>query len=95
MGVTQAVSGITIKKPDEQQLETLGVTNWPIWEKEPSTFDWIYESEETCFFLEGAVTVRTTDGEVSFGKGDLVTFPKGLHCTWEVKQPVRKHYRFS
>ncbi|AGP40227.1 hypothetical protein SCE1572_40435 [Sorangium cellulosum So0157-2] len=27
--------------------------------------------------------------------GDLVTFPAGLNCTWEVRSPVRKHYRFG
>jgi hypothetical protein len=29
------------------------------------------------------------------GKGDLVTFPTGMKCTWDVKVPVRKHYRFG
>ena len=29
------------------------------------------------------------------GKGDLVTFPAGMSCTWEIRRPVRKHYRFD
>jgi uncharacterized cupin superfamily protein len=45
--------------------------------------------------MEGDVTVRTREGEVSFGPGDLVTFPEGLSCEWHVKKPVKKHYRFG
>jgi len=32
---------------------------------------------------------------VTFGKGDLVTFPRGLSCTWDIRNPVKKHYNFS
>jgi len=39
--------------------------------------------------------VATKDGRrVELGAGDLVTFPVGLSCTWEVKEPVRKRYNF-
>jgi hypothetical protein len=88
-------SRIKIEKPDEKRLEELDVRSWPIWTKEPSRFDWHYDDEETCYFLEGQVTVSTDKGEVEIGTGDLVTFPKGLSCTWHVKQAVRKHYSFS
>ena len=33
--------------------------------------------------------------EVSFGPGDLVIFPEGLDCIWDVKEPVKKHYQFG
>ena len=82
--------------PDPSSLETRGVFSWPVWEKEVSTFPWTYDSSETCYFLEGDVTVTPEGGEpVSMGKGDLVTFPAGMSCTWEIRQPVRKHYRFD
>ena len=32
--------------------------SWPIWECEPSKFDWEYESEEHCYILQGKVTVH-------------------------------------
>lgn len=32
---------------------------------------------------------------VSIAAGDLVIFPAGMFCTWQVIQPVRKHYRFG
>lgn len=85
---------IKIEKPSKELLDELKVFDWPIWTKEVSSFDWQYDQQEICYFLEGDVTVKTELGEVSFGKGDLVTFPKGLSCTWQVKTAVRKHYLF-
>jgi len=82
--------------PTEDRLSKLGVRGWPIWTKEPSTFPWTYDEPETCFFLEGEVLVTPERGEpVRVGKGDLVTFPAGMSCTWEVRGAVRKHYRFG
>jgi len=86
---------ILVEKPSVKRLETLGVTRWPIWTKEVSAFDWFYEEQEICYFLEGEVTVKTPGEEVSFGKGDLVTFPQGLQCVWDIKSPVKKHYKFG
>ena len=88
-------AGIKVEKLDKDQLESLKVLSWPIWTKEVSTFDWFYEAQEQCYFLEGEGSVKTPAGEISFGKGDFVTFPKGLRCTWYVRKPVRKHYRFG
>ena len=86
---------ITVERPDEARLKALNVSSWPIWTKEPSTFQWHYDDQETCYFLEGDVTVTTSTGDVAMRQGDLATFPKGLDCTWRVKQAVRKHYRFG
>jgi uncharacterized protein len=85
---------IKVEKPSRELLDHLKVSTWPIWTKEKSSFEWEYDQQEICFFLEGEVTVSTDRGEVSFGKGDLVTFPVGLSCTWHVLQPVKKHYQF-
>lgn len=85
---------ITVKKPTPKELEDLHVFSWPIWTKEPSTFHWVYDDEEICYFLEGEVTVITKTRETHFGKGDLVIFPKGLECVWNIKSPVKKHYQF-
>ena len=86
---------IKVQKLSQERLKKIGVFGWPIWEKEVSRFPWSYDSIEECYFLEGKVTVKSEDGKsVSFGKGDFVTFPKGLSCTWNVKEPVRKHYNF-
>ncbi len=95
MAHTTSMMGIHVEQPTPQKLEALCISTWPIWTKEPSTFDWHYDEQEMCYFLEGQVVVQTKDGEVNLKKGDLVTFPKGLDCTWHVKQAVRKHYRFG
>lgn len=50
--------------PAPDRLAALGVTSWPIWTKEISTFPWIYDSEETCYFLEGEVVVTPEGGGV-------------------------------
>ena len=87
---------IKVQKLSQEQLKKMGVFAWPIWEKEVSRFPWSYDSIEECYLLEGDVSVETKDGKaVSFGKGDFVTFPKGLSCTWNIKSLVRKHYNFK
>lgn len=83
-------------KPDQQRLKSLGVMSWPIWTKEVSEFPWTYDSEETCYFLEGDVVVTPEGGKpVQMGVGDLVVFPAGMSCRWNIKKPVKKHYHFA
>lgn len=90
-------SAITVtSNPDAAELQSLGVSNWPIWTCGVSSFPWSYDEQETCLLLEGEVTVTPEGGEpVRIGAGDLVVFAKGLGCTWDLQTPVRKHYRFG
>lgn len=82
--------------PDTARLDDLGVLSWPIWTCEPSEFPWTYDERETCYFLDGRVVVTPDGGDpITMGKGDLVTFPAGLSCTWKVEKAVRKHYSFG
>jgi len=85
------------KIPTEEELEKLKVNSWGTWSKEVSEFDWSYGDTETCYILEGSVSVKDVDTgeEIEFSKGDLVQFEKGLKCIWNVKKPVRKHYNFN
>ncbi len=85
---------IKLEKLNPEEIEKRGIPNWPIWEKEISTFDWFYDQTEQCYFLEGKVIVETPDFKIEIGPGDFATFPAGLSCTWRVLEPVRKHYRF-
>ena len=85
---------IVVAKPTDAQVAEM--RQCPIWEKEAGVFDWTYEEAETCYVIEGAARVRMPDGgEVAFGVGDLVTFPRGLTCIWEITRGLRKHYRFD
>jgi len=87
---------IKVERLSDEELKKRGVESWPIWTKEVSRFPWVYDSTEQCLILEGEVSVETQGGgQVRFGKGDFVTFPQGLACTWDIKKPVRKHYHFD
>jgi len=86
---------IEVKKPTQEELEKLNVKNWPIWECEVSEFDWEYDEDERCYFLEGKVKVVTDKEEVEIKKGDFVKFQKGLKCRWIVSEKVRKHYKLG
>ncbi|XP_030461514.1 uncharacterized protein LOC115681656 [Syzygium oleosum] len=90
--------GIKVERnPPEPKLTELGVRKWPKWGCPPSKFPWTYSSKETCYLLEGKVKV-TPEGAneaVEIGAGDLVVFPKGMSCTWDVSVAVDKHYNFE
>lgn len=86
---------IKIKVPDDEELEELKVSSWPVWEKEVSEFEWYYSETEICYILEGEVIVKTEEGEFHIKKGDLVRFEKGLNCVWKINKPIRKHYIFE
>ena len=81
---------------DEKRLQDEDIFNWPIWTKEMSEFPLTYNSAETCYFLEGDVVVTPDGGDpVKMQKGDLVTFPQGMSCTWKIRQDVKKHYKLG
>jgi hypothetical protein len=83
-------------KPSPAKLEVLGVEDWPLWRKEVSTFPWRYDQTETCYVLRGRFRVIPAGGQWrEFQRGDLITFPAGLNCVWEVLEPVEKHYRLG
>ena len=86
---------VSVRKPSKQELDKMNIKNWGTWGCEVSMFDWEYTDQETCYLFEGQVTVKTPDGDVSFGAGDVVVFPQGLKCTWVVTKPVRKAYKFG
>lgn len=96
MASLQAATITVERLPSRDRLESLGIFSWPIWAKEVSTFPWTYDDSETCYFLEGDVVVTPDNGNaVRMGQGDLVTFPAGMSCTWEIRVAVKKHYSFG
>lgn len=86
---------IEILKIQKEDLEKLEIEKWPIWTSEVKKFDWYYDETEICYFIEGKVKVKSQFEEVEIKKGDLVIFPKGLSCQWDVIEPVKKHYSFD
>lgn len=89
------MSKVVIENFDDQTIENKGIRKWPVWEKEVSRFDWQYDGDEECLILDGEVVVETEEGVFHIKKGDFVTFKNGLKCTWDIKQPIRKHYNFK
>ncbi|KAG8460974.1 hypothetical protein KFE25_010725 [Diacronema lutheri] len=83
------------RAPSAGEIERM--TQWPTWGCAASEFEWTYSGAETCYIVEGEVTVTPDDGReaVTVGKGDMVVFPDGMSCTWKVKRAIKKHYRFS
>jgi len=99
MSTTQVAAGAEIEvisQPDKDYLESKGVFAWGTWGCDVSKFPWTYDSSESCYLLAGQVTVTPTDGRnpATFGKGDFVTFPAGMSCTWDVSEAVQKHFMF-
>ncbi|MFC1667495.1 cupin domain-containing protein [Candidatus Omnitrophota bacterium] len=87
---------VKVEKPTKENLEKLGVDKWGTWECDVKKFDWEYDENETFYVIEGRVNVVTDDGEeIMFEKGDLVTFPKGVKCRWDVKERIKKFYKFG
>ena len=85
---------IQVRKPTEAEIKE--ADNWGEWEKEVSEFPWQYNEKETCYILQGKATATPNGGEpVSFGQGDLVTFPDGAKCVWKIEEPIKKKYNLG
>ena len=89
------MSNIVIKQLSDDEIDNMGILNWPIWTCEVSEFPWKYDVEESCLILEGEVSVTAGSDSVEIKSGDFVIFPKGLSCVWKVTKPIRKHYKFG
>ena len=85
--------GIRVKKMSKEEADKqFGVSSWPTWGCGVSKFDWEYSGTETAYILVGEVTVTPTGDwadvdEAKIEAGDLVTFPNGMTCIWDVKNP--------
>ena len=82
------------KEIEEKKVKDT-IKGWNAWSCEPSTFDWEYEEKETAYVFEGEVRVKSAAETAEIKGGQLVQFPKGMKCTWEVIKPIRKVYTFQ
>ena len=81
-------------KPTDKEINQ--TDSWGTWSKEESEFPWSYDDKETCYILEGKAEVFSENGDsIQFSKGDMVSFEKGLKCTWKISEAIRKRYMFG
>jgi uncharacterized protein len=85
---------VIIQKLSQQEIEERRILQWPVWEKEVSRFEHIYEGDEECLFMEGDVVIETDQENYTIVPGDFVIFQDGLKCIWDIRRPVKKHYNF-
>lgn len=85
------------ENPSAERLAALGTDRWELWSCEISAFDWDYGQREVCYLLEGQVVVTPSDdgAPIEIKAGDLVVFPAGSSCHWDVLKAVRKRYRLG
>lgn len=86
---------IEISRLDNEELEEMGVFDWPVWEHDEDKFDWYYDQTEMCYIVRGEATITTEFESVDIHAGDFVIFPKGLDCVWDISSAIKKHYSFS
>ncbi len=88
---------VLIKSPcSASVIIQYGIKSWPIWEGEPSNFSWNYNDKEICLIIEGEASIKTEAGESFFIKsGDLIEFPKGFSCEWQITKKIKKHFRLG
>ena len=80
----------------ESTINELGIKNCSKWTCDLSYFDGTYKKKETCFLLEGEVTVTFNVGEtVIFEEDYLFVLSAGMKCRGYVNKALRKHYRFG
>lgn len=84
---------INIETPTSNQLDE--VSNWPVWDKEPTEFDWTYAEKEKFYIIEGAAIITTSCGlEVAIKPGDLVTIEQGVSSKWKITATIKKNFKF-
>jgi uncharacterized cupin superfamily protein len=81
-------------QPDKDEVDQ--TSDWSIWNKEVSEFPWYYSEMETCYILSGEAEVEDSSGQgIHFKEGDMVSFEKGLQCTWKIKKDISKRFKLG
>ena len=88
---------ILIKSPcNASTIIKYGIKNWPVREyDEQRNFHCKYKEKETCLIIEGQATIKSSSQIYIIKSGDLVIFPVGFDCIWEIDKSIKKHYRIG
>jgi len=88
------MNGIKVIKLQAEEIEEKGIELWPIWTKEISKFPWTYEGKEECLIIEGKIIISSNTQHLEINSGDFVVFENGFECVWDIKEAVKKYYKF-
>lgn len=62
-----------------------------IWSCTEGKFNWYYDLDETIVILEGSIVLEGAGVPAKrYGVGDVISFRKGAHVTWQVDGYVKK-----
>lgn len=82
---TPIARNATLSRSDDGLASTL------VWDCTAGKFQWIYEIDETIYFLEGSATISDGHNPArTFGPGDVLFLPRGAVCDWHVETYVKK-----
>ena len=92
-----------VEKASANDIKSLNVASWSTWSSSDNPKYAVhkvkakeYEVNEVCYIDKGKFLItpdNDNDGKaVTVQAGDFVVFPKGFTCTWEVIEPVNKHW---
>jgi len=85
-GDSSARGVVVSRSPDARLLRG-------IWEAQPSTFRFLFDSDETMVVLSGRMTITPDGGEpVELMPGDMAFFAAGTQTVWKVHEPMRKAF---
>lgn len=90
-GIDQKVSGHPVQRMAVLKGESGPKLVHGVWDCTQGEFTIDFTWEESAFILEGEVMVSFASGDrVFLKKGDLVHFPKGTVCRWEIPAYIKK-----
>ena len=84
---------VVVESVSSGEANRRGILGWPVSRRGVSRFSWRYDSTEVCYLVDGHARIETEDGSIEVESGDLVTLPAGLECTWDIREPLAKHYQ--
>ena len=89
-----------VEKANPSKIRSLKVDKWNTWSSSDSPSyavhnlkNKVYTTNELCYIDRGKFKITPKAGEsVEVKAGDFILFPKDFACTWDVEEPVFKHW---
>jgi len=88
------VAGTPVETGHQYFADDSGQLSAGVWECTPYTAHFThYPVDEFCSILAGEVLITDRHGHAErFGSGECFVIPRGIECTWEITETLRKFY---